>query len=165
MFRSGKEKNLFIFSVTLIFILFFLAMFLINKSYALPTAELEEEKIAINQESSVVKGESLNQIILVESSDHVDKNDPDLRNFGVVIQDGHIFPQAISLNSNDKVCLSLTALDDNYHFLLQDFAIEEYLNHGETKEIIFQADKTGSYNYSTYQNNQHLSSGEIIINN
>ncbi len=165
MFRSGKEKNLFIFSVTLIFVLFFLAMFLINKSYALPITDIPEPVKLASQDIIELEEEILSPSVLVEIRDYIDKNDPDLKKFGLVIQNGYIFPQAISLESNDKVCLSLTALDDNYHFLLEDFAVEEYLSLGETKEVIFQANKKGIYQYSTYQNNQYLSSGEIIINN
>ncbi len=175
MFRSGKEKNLFIISVSLIFILFFLAMFFINKSYALPVSSEFVLTPDIREESDKPVNEMVNREEINNSVGEIkiipmDKNksinyDEDVKKFGVIIQSGKIFPQIINLEKDDKVCLSLTALDADYDFRLVDYNINEHLSHGETKEVFFQANSLGTFEYSSYDNNTYLSSGELIINN
>lgn len=165
MFRSGKEKTLFIISVALIFFLFTLAMLLINSSYALPISTEIENQVTLDLEEVAIEKPTKSEVVLAQVKQPAYLDQKDLKNFGLIVQQGQIFPQIINLELNDQVRLDVVALDNDYHFELADFNISEALSQGETKSIILKADKLGSFNCNSYNQDKLLGSGEIIISN
>lgn len=162
LFRSGKEKNIFVILVFSIFLLFFVAMFLIKQSYALPEEIYQENSNIVSQSEP-----NSNQVQVVEIGEKniIASNDSDLKSFSFLAVQGQLIPKSINLNLNDKVKLELNALDGNYQFTIDDYNIDKLVKQGGKALVYFQANNLGENIINLKSDNMEECQSYLIINN
>lgn len=77
-----------------------------------------------------------------------DKSIGTVREFTMTARQWEFEPNTITVNKGDKVKLSIRSIDVTHGFGLPAFGIDERLEAGETTNVEFMADKSGTFRFS-----------------
>lgn len=71
----------------------------------------------------------------------------DVQEFTMTAKQWEFIPSEITVNQGDTVKLHITSEDVTHGFALSDFGVNENLTAGNTVDVEFVADKTGTFTY------------------
>lgn len=92
-------------------------------------------------------------------------SDSSIRIFNIRAEGGKFIPSQITINHNDIVKISISAIDGDYDFILKGYNMSQNIKEGEKKNISFQAMKDGRFMYycELCGGVQESFQGEIIV--
>lgn len=71
----------------------------------------------------------------------------EIKEFSITAKNWEFNPDIITVNKGDKVKLTITSVDVSHGFAISDFNINKRLEPGQTTNIEFIADKSGTFTF------------------
>lgn len=102
--------------------------FLFSGGYQAPSPDLAQDEIS-NKETS-------------------EQTEAEVKEFNITAKKWEFDPGTITVNKGDTVKLHIKSIDVSHGFGLSAFGINEQLDPGETVDIEFTADKTGTFTFA-----------------
>ena len=91
----------------------------------------------------------------------------EVKEFTMTAKQWEFNPSTITVNKGDRVKLSITSVDVTHGFTISEFGVNSRLNPGETTDVEFVADKSGTFSFfcSVQCGEGHLGMrGQLIVN-
>ncbi|MBT3690261.1 hypothetical protein HOE31_04420 [bacterium] len=111
--------------------------------------------------------DSDNQIEALDEDEMNDDSDnSEMKEFSLIAKKWEFEPSVITVNEGDMVKLKITSIDVDHGIAIPDFDINVDLNVNEEVEVIFEADKVGTFSFtcSIYCGSGHIDmTGTLII--